>query len=74
VKIHGPLDLAEVQGGYDVIFSKGYKLRRGRSVDPSHKDRQIYTRDCASGFHEWKSHAHSIRDRNISIHDISIDK
>jgi hypothetical protein len=69
-----PLDLVEVQGRYDVIFSKGYKLRRGRAIDPSHKDRQIYMRDRASGFRGWKSRAHSIRDRDIPIRDIPIDK
>jgi hypothetical protein len=38
-----PLDLTEEQGRYGEVFPKGSKLRRGRTVDPSHKDRRIYT-------------------------------
>jgi hypothetical protein len=52
--IRGPLDLAEVQGRYDVILSKGLKLRRGRSVDQGHEDRRIYMWNRVSGFHGSK--------------------
>jgi hypothetical protein len=45
-----PLDLAEVQGRYDIIFSRGSKFRRGRAVDPSHKGRWIYTYIMYRGF------------------------
>jgi hypothetical protein len=35
--------------------SKGSKLRRSRTVDPSHKGRWIYTWISISGFHRLKS-------------------
>jgi hypothetical protein len=39
---HEPSDLLEKQGRYGEVFLKGSKLRRGRTVDLSHKDRRIY--------------------------------
>jgi hypothetical protein len=36
------LDLTKVQGRYNDVFSRGLKLRRGRTVDPSCKGRRIY--------------------------------
>jgi hypothetical protein len=43
VNFREPLDLTEEQGRYDEVFPKGSKLRRGRTIDPSHKGRWIYT-------------------------------
>jgi hypothetical protein len=42
MNFHEPSDLTEVQGRYDITFSKKSKLRRGRTVDPSHKGRRIH--------------------------------
>jgi hypothetical protein len=50
-----PLDLTEVQGRYNEGIPKGSKLRRGRAIDPSHKDRRIYTWNRVSGFRGLKS-------------------
>jgi hypothetical protein len=36
------LNLTEVQGRYDEVFSRGSILRRDRTADPSHEDRLIY--------------------------------
>jgi hypothetical protein len=38
-----PLDLTEEQGRYVKVFATSSKLRRGRTVDPSHKGHQIYS-------------------------------
>jgi hypothetical protein len=50
-----PSDLTEEQGRYGEVFPKGSKLRRGRTVDPSHKGRWIYTWISISGFRGLKS-------------------
>jgi hypothetical protein len=50
VNLREPLDLAEVQGRYDEVFPKGSKLRRARTVDPSHEDHWIYAWIRISGF------------------------
>jgi hypothetical protein len=54
VKSHEPSDLMEEQGSYDE-YSQRFKLRRGRTIDPSHKGRWIYTRISISGFRRLKS-------------------
>jgi hypothetical protein len=66
----GPLYLKRVQGRYNNVFSKGPKLRRGRTIDPSHEDRRIYTWNRASGFRGLKSRDYSSRNREIMIRDI----
>jgi hypothetical protein len=45
-------------------ISEGSKLRRGRTVDLSHKGHWIYTWIFVSSFHGWKS-------RNILKHKVS---
>jgi hypothetical protein len=65
VKSREPLDLTEVQGRYNNIFSKGSKLRRGRTVDLSHEDHQIYTWNHASGFCRFKSRNYCNRNHKI---------
>jgi hypothetical protein len=66
----GLLDLAEEQGRYGEVFSKGSKLRRGRTIDPSHKGRWIYTWISISGIRRWKSRKHCNGNRDIPIRDI----
>jgi hypothetical protein len=66
----GPLDLTEVQGRYSGVLSRGSKLRRGRTIDPSHKDHRIYMWDHASRFHGLKSYERCNRNREIANHDI----
>jgi hypothetical protein len=53
-KSREPSDLTEEQGSYNE-YSQRFKLRRGRTVDPSHKGRWIYTWISISGFHRLKS-------------------
>jgi hypothetical protein len=66
----GILDLVEVQGRYGGVLSRGSKLRRGRTIDRSHKDHRIYTWDRASGFCGLKSREQCNRNREITNHDI----
>jgi hypothetical protein len=42
VKFCRPLDLTKEKGRYDKVFPKGSKVRKGRTIDPSCKSRQIY--------------------------------
>jgi hypothetical protein len=55
VNLREPLDLTEVQGIYDEVFSRGSKLRRDRTADPSHEDRWIYAWILISEFRKLKS-------------------
>jgi hypothetical protein len=68
----GPLDLERVQGRYADVFSKGSKLRRGRTVDLSHEDHRIYTWYSASRFRGLKSHEQRNKNHEITNRDILI--
>jgi hypothetical protein len=59
----------EEQGSYHEYF-KGSKLRRSRTVDPSHKGRWIYTRIPISGFRGWKSRKLGNGNREITKREI----
>jgi hypothetical protein len=50
--------------------SKGSKLKRSRTVDPSHKGCWIYTWIFVSGFRGWKSHKPCNGNHEITKHDI----
>jgi hypothetical protein len=46
----GSSDLTEVQGKISPVFPGDIKLRRGRTIDTSHKGRWIYTNIVYRGF------------------------
>jgi hypothetical protein len=50
--------------------SKGSNLRRGRTVDPSHKGRRICSWISISGFRGLKSRKHCNGNCKIAIRDI----
>jgi hypothetical protein len=51
-------------------ISKGSKLRRSRTVDPSHKGCWIYTYIVVSDFRGWKSRKHCNGNREVTKRDI----
>jgi hypothetical protein len=53
-----------------VKVSKGSKLRRSRTVDPSHRGRWIYMWLAISGFQGWKTRKHCNGNREITKRDI----
>jgi hypothetical protein len=70
MKSREPLDFTEEQGRYNEAFFKYSKLRRGRTIYPSHQGHRIYMWICISGFCGWKSCKYCNRNRDILIHDI----
>jgi hypothetical protein len=70
MNLREPSDLVEVQGRYGVSFSKGSKLKRGRTVDPSHKGRRIYPCIRTSEFRGSNSVNLANGNREITIRDI----
>jgi hypothetical protein len=53
-----------------VEASEGSNIRRGRTVDPSHKSHWIYTWILVSGFRGWKSHKPCNENHDILKHEI----
>jgi hypothetical protein len=57
--------------GVTTKASKGSKLRRSRTIDPSHKGRWIYTWILVSGFRGWKSRKPCNGNRDIPNREVS---
>jgi hypothetical protein len=69
VKSHEPSN-SQRSKGVTVSIPKGSKLRRSRTIDPSHKGHWIYTYILVSGFRGWKSYKCCNGNREITKHDI----